>query len=88
MDIDQGFKQSAELVKTLKKTPSDEEKLKLYGLFKQVTVGNINIDKPWAVQFEASAKWDAWNKVKSLDKDTASLKYIGLVTELVDKYGI
>lgn len=88
MDINQGFKQSAELVKTLKQTPSNEEKLKLYGLYKQVTVGEINIDKPWAVQFEASAKWDAWNNVKSLDKKSASLTYISLVTELVDKYGI
>lgn len=88
MDIEQGFNQSAELVKTLKKTPTNEEKLKLYGLYKQVTVGDINIEKPWGIQLEASSKWEAWNNVKSLDKETASLKYIGLVTELVEKYGI
>ncbi len=88
MDIETGFKQSAELVKTLKSDPTVEEKQELYGLYKQSTVGNINIDKPWAVQFEASAKWDAWNKVKGMEKDTAMLKYIGVVTKLVEKYGI
>ena len=43
---------------------TNDDKLALYGWFKQATVGDINIAQPWAVQVEARAKWEAWNKVK------------------------
>ena len=32
--------------------------LQLYGLYNQATVGDVNTPQPWAVQFEARAKWD------------------------------
>ena len=47
-------------------TISNEEKLKVYGLYKQVTVGECSEHgggQPWAVQVEKRAKWDAWNAV-------------------------
>lgn len=36
---------------------SDDQKLLFYGLFKQSTVGNVNIPAPWAVEVVAKAKW-------------------------------
>ena len=48
----------------LKTKPSNEVLLKLYALYKQATVGDVNIAQPWAVQLEARAKWDAWNELK------------------------
>lgn len=45
---------------------SDDNKLKLYGLYKQATVGDINIAQPWAIQIEARAKWGAWNEQKGV----------------------
>jgi len=38
----QKFTESAENVKKLSKTPTDEELKELYGLYKQATVGDIN----------------------------------------------
>jgi acyl-CoA-binding protein len=38
-------------------TPSTDTKLRFYGLFKQAKEGRNTNDQPWAVQFEAKAKW-------------------------------
>lgn len=38
----QKFNEAAEKVKKLKTQPNDEELKELYGLYKQVTVGDIN----------------------------------------------
>eukprot|EP00461_Guttulinopsis_vulgaris_P010231 UN10305 len=81
------FAAAAEKAKTLPATTTNEEKLKLYGLYKQATVGDINIDQPWAVQVEARAKWDAWAANKGMSKEEAEQKYIAVVDELVAKYG-
>lgn len=61
--------------------------LDLYGLFKQATVGDINIAQPWAVQLEARAKWDAWNSRKGMTQDAARDAYVKLVNDLVAKDG-
>jgi diazepam-binding inhibitor (GABA receptor modulating acyl-CoA-binding protein) len=36
------FTKAAEDAKNLKNKPSDEDMLKLYGLYKQATVGDVN----------------------------------------------
>jgi diazepam-binding inhibitor (GABA receptor modulating acyl-CoA-binding protein) len=58
------FNTAAEDVKKLTQRPSNEEMLEIYGLYKQATVGDNNTSQPWAVQFEASAKWNSWNGLK------------------------
>jgi diazepam-binding inhibitor (GABA receptor modulator, acyl-CoA-binding protein) len=58
---------------------SNEEKLKFYALYKQATEGDVKGSQPWAVQFEARAKWDAWNDVKGISKEKAMQDYIGAV---------
>ena len=32
--------------------------------------------QPWAVQFEARSKWDAWNKIKGVSKEKAMEEYV------------
>eukprot|EP01063_Lacrimia_lanifica_P015731 TRINITY_DN223_c1_g3_i2.p3 TRINITY_DN223_c1_g3~~TRINITY_DN223_c1_g3_i2.p3 ORF type:complete len:104 (+),score=50.03 TRINITY_DN223_c1_g3_i2:61-372(+) len=61
------------------KDSSNEEKLKVYALFKQATVGDVQGSQPYAVQFEARAKWDAWNAVKGTSSDDAKKQYVDLV---------
>ncbi|CUG93911.1 Hypothetical protein, putative, partial [Bodo saltans] len=46
-----------------KKQPNDV-KLRFYGLFKQATVGDININRPWAMDVPGRAKYDAWMSCK------------------------
>ena len=69
-------------VKKLPTKPKQEDLLKLYGLYKQSTVGVCNIEKPWSVQIEASLKWNAWNDVSSLTTNQAMTTYIMLVNKL------
>lgn len=82
-DLSTAFADAQVRVKQLTSMPSTENLLKLYALFKQATVGNVNTAQPWAVQIEARAKWDAWNKCKGMSNDEAKQAYIDLVNKLV-----
>lgn len=42
MGLDEDFEIAAEAVKALPDNIANEDKLKLYGLFKQATVGDVN----------------------------------------------
>jgi len=80
------FEEAAASVKAFTKRPTDEEMLEIYGLYKQATVGDNTTAQPWAVQMEARAKWEAWEKNKGTDKATAESKYIALAAALKAKY--
>ena len=85
------FEQAIEYVRTLPPTGSvvlnNEQKLKFYGLYKQATIGDVEGTQPWAVQVETRAKWDAWEKNKGMDKDTAKAKYVEELTAFCTTYG-
>lgn len=36
---------------------SNDQKLVLYGLFKQATVGDVNTSRPWGIDMVGCAKW-------------------------------
>ncbi|XP_071369227.1 acyl-CoA-binding protein-like [Centroberyx affinis] len=71
----------------LKVKLSDAEMLRIYGLFKQVTVGDVDIDRSRIVDDTGKAKWDAWEKEKGKSEEDAIKDYIKLVEELKEKYG-
>jgi diazepam-binding inhibitor (GABA receptor modulating acyl-CoA-binding protein) len=85
-ELQSKFDQVAKLVVNLQQEPTTDEKLQLYGLYKQVTVGDCNISEPWAVQIEAKQKYNAWNKNKGMFKTSAIEKYILLALNLIKKY--
>lgn len=80
-DLEKRFKKAVWLIRNTPAKPNttNEHKLKFYSYFKQATEGDISSDQPWAVQFEARAKWDAWNELKGMSKEEAMQKYIDLV---------
>ena len=86
MDLDKLFTQSAENVTKLKTKPDDDALLKLYGLYKQATVGVCNTEQP-SYYWDAKGyyKWEAWNNCKSKTKDVAKQEYINLVKSLMSK---
>mmetsp|Transcript_9911 Transcript_9911/g.12353 ORF Transcript_9911/g.12353 Transcript_9911/m.12353 type:complete len:99 (+) Transcript_9911:264-560(+) len=55
---------------------SMSDKLKVYGLFKQATIGDNETTAPWAVQLEAKSKWDAWTANKGKSQKQAKAEYI------------
>lgn len=76
------FDKAAEDVKKLSKEPSDDDKLKLYGLFKQVTVGDNSTSKPGMFDLKGKYKWEAWEANKNKSKEAARQEYIDLVKKL------
>jgi diazepam-binding inhibitor (GABA receptor modulating acyl-CoA-binding protein) len=56
-------------------------KLDFYSLFKQTTIGDVNIERPGFFDFEGKAKWDAWKSREGMSKDDAMFNYIKLTQE-------
>jgi acyl-CoA-binding protein len=87
IQLDQQFNQSVEDVNKLVKRPSNEDLLKLYGFYKQGLFGSNKEQKPNFFNFKSKAKFEAWDKVKTLSKIMAKKEYINLVEELKLTYG-
>jgi len=66
--------------------PSNEELLRLYGLYKQATEGDNEEERPGGFDFKAAAKYNAWLMLKGKSKEDANTAYVELVTELSGKY--
>ncbi|KAG0282450.1 Acyl-CoA-binding domain-containing protein 1 [Linnemannia gamsii] len=73
------FDAAAAKIKTLTTSPSNEDLLKLYALFKQATVGDNDTARPGTFDFKGKAKWDAWTEKKGLSKEDAEKQYIAFV---------
>ncbi|XP_004753695.1 enoyl-CoA delta isomerase 2 isoform X2 [Mustela putorius furo] len=76
------FENAMNQVKLLKEDPGNEVKLKLYALYKQATEGPCNTPKPGVFDLINKAKWEAWNALGSLPKETARQNYVDLVSGL------
>uniref|UniRef100_A0A667WZV4 ACB domain-containing protein n=1 Tax=Myripristis murdjan TaxID=586833 RepID=A0A667WZV4_9TELE len=87
-DLLEAFHQAADNVKNLKERPNKDELSVLYGLYKQATVGDINMDRPGFPDFKGRGKWDAWNAKKGLSQEEAMASYISFVEEMIQKYGM
>ncbi|KAL4443299.1 hypothetical protein ABPG75_011036 [Micractinium tetrahymenae] len=87
MGLKEDFDKAAEEAKTLPNNTSDEDKLALYALFKQASVGDVNTARPGMLDFKGKAKWDAWEKQKGNSQEAAMQEYIELVASLKAKYG-
>ena len=58
--IDQNFQEAVRNINNLNYKPSDDELLKLYGLYKQSLFGDNNTEKPGFFHFRANKKWNTW----------------------------
>jgi acyl-CoA-binding protein len=81
------FAEAQERVKTLKKRPSNDELLALYGLYKQATEGDATGSRPGMLDPKGRAKFDAWTARKGTSAPDARKAYVALVAELVKKAG-
>ncbi|GAA0162120.1 transfer/carrier protein [Lithospermum erythrorhizon] len=79
------FEEHAEKAKTLPESTSNENKLILYGLFKQSTVGNVNTSRPGMFNMRDRAKWDAWKAVEGKSQEEAMGEYIIKVKQLLEE---
>jgi diazepam-binding inhibitor (GABA receptor modulating acyl-CoA-binding protein) len=77
------FLQAAEAVQQLSTKPDNDTLLKLYGLYKQATIGDNNTNKPGMLDLKGNAKWNNWNNYKGYSKYKAEVEYIKLVNKLI-----
>lgn len=80
-ELTEAFEDALERVKLLPKQPS-HSLLRMYGLFKQATVGDVQGKRPGALDFRGRAKWDAWASRKGMSMDDAKTEYVEYADEL------
>ncbi|KAG9142664.1 hypothetical protein Leryth_005428 [Lithospermum erythrorhizon] len=85
MGLKEDFEEHADKAKTLPESTSNENKLILYGLFKQSTVGNVNTSRPGMFNMRDRAKWDAWKAVEGKSQEEAMGEYIIKVKQMLEE---
>ncbi|KZV90512.1 ACBP-domain-containing protein [Exidia glandulosa HHB12029] len=84
------FRRAVEIVQGLPKTgpiqTGYEEKLAMYSLYKQATVGNVKTPRPGLWDMLGRAKWDAWAKHKDLPQHEAKWLYVETLLKVLRKY--
>lgn len=81
-DLNARFDAAVAQSKKLSERPDNSTLLKLYGLYKQATAGDVTEKKPGFSDMVGRAKWDAWNGLKGRSSDEAMQQYIDLVESL------
>jgi diazepam-binding inhibitor (GABA receptor modulator, acyl-CoA-binding protein) len=76
------FEQAVESVKGLATDPGNEVKLRLYGLFKQATAGDVSGSRPGFTNPVGRAKYDAWAKLSGTSPEAAQEQYVAIVRDL------
>ena len=84
-EINSLFEQAIVASKSLAERPDNDTLLQLYALYKQGSSGDVSGDKPGFFDFVATAKYEAWEKIKGLSSDDAMQQYIDLVKKLGGK---
>ena len=82
-DSNDAFENAQKTIKTLTSKPDDGTLLKLYALYKQGAVGDVQGDKPGFFDFVGAAKYEAWEKLQGTSSEEAQQQYIDLVNKLV-----
>ncbi|XP_068650499.1 acyl-CoA-binding protein-like [Aristolochia californica] len=85
MGLKEDFEEHAQKAKTLPESTSNENKLTLYALFKQATVGPLNTPRPGVFSVKERAKWDAWKTVGAKSAEDAMSDYITKVKQLLEE---
>lgn len=62
--------------------PGQDVKLKLYGLYKQATSGDVDGKRPGFTNPVGRAKYDAWAECKGMSTSDAEAAYIAVVNGL------
>ena len=87
-NIEQKFLLAIDWVSKNNIPATNEEKLLCYGYYKQAIEGDNTSDKPWAIQLEKCAKWEAWTANKGMSSNEAKEIYVSKIIELRKKYSL
>lgn len=62
--------------------PSNDYKLKMYGLYRQATDGDVSGKRPGMLDMIGRMKYDAWAALKGVGRDEAMQRYIAEVKKV------
>lgn len=81
-DLKAKFEAAMANSKNLSERPDNATLLKIYGLYKQSSVGDNADKKPGFGDMVGRAKWEAWNNLKGTSSEDAMQQYIDLIESL------
>lgn len=81
-DLKEQFQKAAQEVMGLAERPDNDTMLRLYGLYKQGSEGDVSGPKPGFFDFVGTAKYEAWEKLQGTKPEDAMKKYVDLVKKL------
>ena len=81
-DLKAQFEAAVAQSKSLTERPDNSTLLKIYGLYKQATVGDNADKKPGFSDMVGRAKWEAWNGFNGTDSAAAMQQYVELIESL------
>jgi diazepam-binding inhibitor (GABA receptor modulator, acyl-CoA-binding protein) len=81
-DLKAKFDKAVADSKQLPEKPDNMTLLKIYALYKQASVGDVEGKRPGFTDMVGRAKYDAWAEVKGKDAKAAMQEYIDLVESL------
>jgi acyl-CoA-binding protein len=81
-DLKAAFEKAVADSKNLPEKPDNATLLKIYGLYKQATSGDVDGKRPGFSDMVGRAKWDAWNELKGTSGEDAMQSYVDLIESL------
>jgi diazepam-binding inhibitor (GABA receptor modulator, acyl-CoA-binding protein) len=81
-DLKHQFEQAVIDSKNLPERPDNATLLKLYGLFKQGSGGDVAGERPGITDLIGRAKWDAWHALQGTSTAEAMRQYVALIADL------
>jgi diazepam-binding inhibitor (GABA receptor modulator, acyl-CoA-binding protein) len=81
-DLKSTFEAAVAHSSKLSERPDNATLLRIYGLYKQATQGDVQGAKPGFSDLVGRAKWDAWNQQKGVGMEAAMQAYIDLIESL------
>lgn len=76
------FESAVAAVPGLSRDPGNDVKLRLYGLYKQATEGDVAGKRPGFTNPVGRAKYDAWSAVAGTSRSEAEAAYVAEVDAL------
>jgi diazepam-binding inhibitor (GABA receptor modulating acyl-CoA-binding protein) len=83
-DLATQFEQAQADSKNLTERPDNLTLLKIYALYKQASIGDVEGKRPGMMDMVGRAKYDAWAELKGISTDTAMQDYVDLIESLKD----
>ncbi|KAL1917892.1 uncharacterized protein VTP21DRAFT_3726 [Calcarisporiella thermophila] len=66
--------------------PTSDEKLLLYGLYKQALLGDCQGSRPAIWDVVGRQKWDAWSKFRGIGQTEAKIRYVDTLVQILKRH--